>query len=142
MDSKTVNRIKLIRPYPSYYTILADTDNMNRIYETIVNSNLVKKSDKWNLMFLDFKSNQFKWDASHAGVHKLIMKNDICCAYLGQPKTCTCPTDFSVGFNWIDLLICIEYLAPRIPDIKHFFRISDSNFIAATFHNNSYGLLC
>ena len=58
--------------------------------------NLVTRPERWNLVFTDFKYEEFKRDNLEIMTSFLTLKKEVCCRLIRQDKDCRCPDDFKV----------------------------------------------
>ncbi|XP_050081416.1 glutamate receptor ionotropic, kainate 2 [Anopheles maculipalpis] len=94
LDEDTVVRIKNLRPYPSFYAVVADTMQMNAILHQAIDSGLVRKPEKWNLLFTDLQTDKYAHGDTFPEMHRLMLDRNACCILLRQLPACECPDSF------------------------------------------------
>lgn len=96
LEGSNVEKLLKLRPNPSYYAVIASMEKMNEILSVALNFNFVKNPDKWNLVFRDWKDDNFRFHDSFKDAVKLIIDENFCCQWLRQARSCSCPSNFSV----------------------------------------------
>uniref|UniRef100_A0A182NDI8 Ionotropic glutamate receptor C-terminal domain-containing protein n=1 Tax=Anopheles dirus TaxID=7168 RepID=A0A182NDI8_9DIPT len=94
LDEDTVGRITNIRPYPAFYAVVAGTAQMNAILQKAIDGGLVRKPEKWNLLFTDMESDKFAYADSYPEMNRLHLDVSTCCILLQQLLPCICPDPF------------------------------------------------
>ncbi|XP_055617080.1 glutamate [NMDA] receptor subunit 1 [Toxorhynchites rutilus septentrionalis] len=94
LNEANVERIRSIRPYPSYFSMIASTKNMNSMFKKSLAGGLVAKPDKWNLMFSDVETEVFEYHHRYPTMSQLITEKHSCCRLLNLGGNCTCPAGF------------------------------------------------
>jgi len=56
----------------------------------------VTRSERWNLVFTDFRYDDFKDSSLNILVSLLTLSKDVCCRLQGQDNGCICPEKFEV----------------------------------------------
>ncbi|CAO1369520.1 unnamed protein product [Diamesa serratosioi] len=79
LTPNAVARLKKIRPTPSYYSIIADNANMERLFKIALDGDLITMPERWNLMFTDFEGDKFKYTNTFPEMSRLILDNKVCC---------------------------------------------------------------
>ncbi|XP_063910401.1 ionotropic receptor 25a isoform X2 [Zophobas morio] len=103
LDKTSANRLKSIRPIPNNFAILATTSNMEELFETAVEENLVTLPERWNLLFLDFQQKEFNRElVRNLPINLLYIEEEICCKFL-KTEQCECPHDFNLQENFLVL---------------------------------------
>lgn len=93
-----------MRPIPNNYALISKTEGMTPIFESIESEKLIEIPERWNLLFLDFDSEQF--DFSMLGerpINILRYSEEMCCRLLNATD-CSCPKNFDYKkkfFDWI-----------------------------------------
>ncbi|KAJ6638711.1 Glutamate receptor 2, partial [Pseudolycoriella hygida] len=90
---ENAEKIKKLRPVPSYYGIFASSENMDEIFEKEIrleHFNLMRKADQWNLIFLDFKTTTFESHSRYPELSTLIPSNVMCCRLTSNNEDCKC----------------------------------------------------
>ncbi|CAO1298261.1 unnamed protein product [Diamesa tonsa] len=85
LSPNVVARMRTLRPTPSYYTIIADNANMERLFKIALDGELITMPERWNLMFTDFQGDKFKYADTFPEISRLLLDNKICCNPI-----CTC----------------------------------------------------
>ncbi|CAO1298804.1 unnamed protein product [Diamesa hyperborea] len=85
LSPNVVARMRTLRPTPSYYTIIADNANMERLFKIALDGELITMPERWNLMFTDFQGDKFKYANTFPEISRLLLDNKICCNPI-----CTC----------------------------------------------------
>lgn len=114
LSPNAVARMRTLRPTPSYYTIIADNANMERLFKIVsrkmflkvlkllaliifpfsfkaLDGELITMPERWNLMFTDFEGDKFKYADTFPEISRLILDNKICCNPI-----CTCNSGATV----------------------------------------------
>uniref|UniRef100_A0A182YLZ0 Ionotropic receptor 8a n=1 Tax=Anopheles stephensi TaxID=30069 RepID=A0A182YLZ0_ANOST len=94
LDEDTVTRIKDLRPYPSFYAIVAGTMQMNAILHQAIDGGLVRKPEKWNLLFTDLQTDKYAHEDTFPEMHRLLLDRSACCILMQQSAPCVCPESF------------------------------------------------
>ncbi|GAB0099835.1 uncharacterized protein DMENIID0001_157250 [Sergentomyia squamirostris] len=95
LSANSIDKLQKIRPYPSYYAVIATTDKMNEIFNIAMKFRLLKKPDKWILVFTDAKDETFRYHSTTKDVTKLTVDSSFCCRWIKQSDGCACPSGFS-----------------------------------------------
>ncbi|XP_026471820.1 uncharacterized protein LOC113376108 [Ctenocephalides felis] len=106
LDKDSIRSLLNIRPTPSYYAIFATTPNMIKLFKTAVVSDVANRLDRWNLVFMDFKSSQFDYKDFY-NISLITLQNQICCKLLHIEGDCTCPEDFKIQRAFLGLLFSV-----------------------------------
>uniref|UniRef100_A0A182K301 Ionotropic glutamate receptor C-terminal domain-containing protein n=1 Tax=Anopheles christyi TaxID=43041 RepID=A0A182K301_9DIPT len=94
LDEYTVSRIKDLRPYPSFYAVVAGTMEINAILHKAIGGGLVRKPEKWNLLFTDLQTDKFTHGDTFPEMNRLALDSNTCCILLQQSFPCICPDAF------------------------------------------------
>ncbi|XP_065091293.1 ionotropic receptor 25a [Ochlerotatus camptorhynchus] len=94
LSDTSIERIKAVRPYPSFFSIIAKTADMNDLFKKALASGLVMKPDKWNLLFLEPDTDGFEYHDSYSTMSRLILDKSTCCKLLNLDGDCACPAGF------------------------------------------------
>ncbi|XP_058818724.1 uncharacterized protein LOC131681746 [Topomyia yanbarensis] len=94
LSNSSIQRIKAVRPYPSFFAMVAGTVQMNELFRNALAGGLIGKPDKWNLIFTDSMTDRFEYKGMFPTMSRLLMDNSTCCLLLNLNKDCTCPADF------------------------------------------------
>ncbi|KFB41372.1 hypothetical protein ZHAS_00008953 [Anopheles sinensis] len=95
LDGTTVDRIKAIRPYPSFYAVIAGTQDMNSLLQKAIDGGLVRKPEKWNLLFTDLHGDRFAHGQTYPEMSRLVLDESTCCILLRDIEPpCVCPAQF------------------------------------------------
>nr|XP_049465632.1 uncharacterized protein LOC120956978 [Anopheles coluzzii]XP_049465633.1 uncharacterized protein LOC120956978 [Anopheles coluzzii] len=94
LDGDTVDRIKDLRPYPSFYAVIAGTMEMNTILQKAIDGGLVRKPEKWNLLFTDLQTDKYTLGDDFPQMNRLVLDSNTCCILLQQRFPCICPDPF------------------------------------------------
>uniref|UniRef100_A0A182U2P9 Ionotropic glutamate receptor L-glutamate and glycine-binding domain-containing protein n=1 Tax=Anopheles melas TaxID=34690 RepID=A0A182U2P9_9DIPT len=94
LDGDTVDRIKDLRPYPSFYAVIAGTMEMNTILQKAIDGGLVRKPEKWNLLFTDLQTDKYTLGDDFPQMNRLVLDSNTCCILLQQRFPCICPEPF------------------------------------------------
>ncbi|XP_065363023.1 ionotropic receptor 25a [Calliphora vicina] len=88
-DVDIVQRLKDLRPSPSYYAIFAKGTNMNTIYEKLSNGNVFLRNTEWHLIYLDTKDRVFKYKKQVEKTNKFgLNPRSICRSMLMKDAYC------------------------------------------------------
>ncbi|XP_049951836.1 ionotropic receptor 25a-like [Schistocerca serialis cubense] len=90
LETETVNRLKDMRPVASYFVIFADTAHMSELYSKAAAGGLVRKAERWTLVFTDWEWRSFGRDHLNLSTALLQMKPASCCALQGDLDACRC----------------------------------------------------
>ncbi|XP_058066672.1 uncharacterized protein LOC131216249 [Anopheles bellator] len=105
LDARTAERIRAIRPYPTFYAVIAPVAQMGALLDQAVAGGLVRKPEKWNLLYTDLLPVPTDGgdDGPLAGrseccveMNRLLLDSSTCCMLL-QHRTgpdCDCPARF------------------------------------------------
>ncbi|KAF2897577.1 hypothetical protein ILUMI_08598, partial [Ignelater luminosus] len=104
LDKISANRLKDMRPMPTSYAIIASTINITAMLNVANQENLMKFPERWNLVFLDFKYENFIKNLKVNKINLLRMENVVCCALQGL-STCNCPNDFNLQKSFLKLMM-------------------------------------
>jgi hypothetical protein len=75
-----VERLKSLRPYPSYFAIIGQTAGVNEIMKLLDDDGeLLQKPEKWHLLFTDGKFDEFTYAEKYPTISYLTMNDNICC---------------------------------------------------------------
>ncbi|XP_037030055.1 uncharacterized protein LOC119069934 isoform X1 [Bradysia coprophila] len=96
MTYENAERIKKLRPVPSYYGVFATSENMDDFFEKIEHFNLIRSPDKWNLIFLDFMTTTFESHGKYPALTTLIPNNAMCCKLTSANADCKCTEKSSI----------------------------------------------
>uniref|UniRef100_A0A182QV01 Ionotropic glutamate receptor C-terminal domain-containing protein n=1 Tax=Anopheles farauti TaxID=69004 RepID=A0A182QV01_9DIPT len=109
LDEDTVRRIQNIRPYPAFYAVMAGALQMNNILQNAINGGLVRKPEKWNLLFTDMEGDKFTYADRYPEMNRLQLDVSTCCTLLQQLLPCICPDRFDPMVahleNMVELLL-------------------------------------
>uniref|UniRef100_A0A182MFV8 Ionotropic glutamate receptor C-terminal domain-containing protein n=1 Tax=Anopheles culicifacies TaxID=139723 RepID=A0A182MFV8_9DIPT len=94
LDENTVGRIRDLRPYPSFYAVIAGTMEMNAILHKAIDGGLVRKPEKWNLLFTDFQTDKYAHGDTYPEIHRLLLGSNTCCMLLQHLPPCICSDSF------------------------------------------------
>uniref|UniRef100_A0A182V0A2 Ionotropic glutamate receptor L-glutamate and glycine-binding domain-containing protein n=1 Tax=Anopheles merus TaxID=30066 RepID=A0A182V0A2_ANOME len=94
LDGDTVDRIKDLRPYPSFYAVIAGTMEMNTILQKAIDGGLMRKPEKWNLLFTDLQTDKYTLGDDFPQMNRLVLDSNTCCILLQQRFPCICPESF------------------------------------------------
>uniref|UniRef100_A0A182IMX8 Uncharacterized protein n=1 Tax=Anopheles atroparvus TaxID=41427 RepID=A0A182IMX8_ANOAO len=95
LDETVVGKIKAIRPYPSFYAVIAGTQEMNAIVQEAIDGGLVGKPEKWNLLFTDLHGANFAHGQAFPEMNRLLLDESTCCILQWrQTEPCACPAKF------------------------------------------------
>ncbi|EAT45826.1 AAEL002922-PA [Aedes aegypti] len=94
LSDTSIARIKAVRPYPSFYTIIAKTADMNALFKRALAHGLVMKTEKWNLMFLEPNTEAFEYHEMYQTMSRLMLDNSTCCMLMNLEGDCACPSGF------------------------------------------------
>ncbi|XP_055586365.1 uncharacterized protein LOC129739019 [Uranotaenia lowii] len=94
LSDNSIARIKAVRPYPSFFAVIASTIEMNSIMHQAISGGLISKPDKWNLLFTDVQTESFEFHESYPTMSRLLLDESTCCLLLSLDDDCTCPKDF------------------------------------------------
>uniref|UniRef100_A0A182RRE3 Uncharacterized protein n=1 Tax=Anopheles funestus TaxID=62324 RepID=A0A182RRE3_ANOFN len=94
LDEDTVGRIKDLRPYPSFYAVVAGTMEINAILHKAIDGGLVRKPEKWNLLFTDLQTDKYAHVDTFPEMHRLLLDSNTCCILLRHLPPCICPDNF------------------------------------------------
>ncbi|XP_053661514.1 ionotropic receptor 25a [Anopheles marshallii] len=95
LDEDTVGRIKDLRPYPSFYAVVAGTMEMNAILHKAIDGGLVRKPEKWNLLFTDLQTESYAHLDTFQEMHRLLLDSNTCCILLRHLPPCICSDSFN-----------------------------------------------
>uniref|UniRef100_A0A182PW52 Ionotropic glutamate receptor C-terminal domain-containing protein n=1 Tax=Anopheles epiroticus TaxID=199890 RepID=A0A182PW52_9DIPT len=94
LDEDSVGRIKDLRPYPAFYAVAAGTMEMNAILHRAIDGGLVRKPEKWNLLFTDLQTDKYTHGDTFPEMNRLVLDSSTCCILLNQSSPCNCPDPF------------------------------------------------
>lgn len=94
LSDTSIERIKAVRPYPSFFAIIAKTADMNDLFKKALASGLVMKPDKWNLIFVEPDTDGFEYHESYPTMSRLRLDKSTCCMLLNLDGDCACPAGF------------------------------------------------
>lgn len=69
-------------------------------------SDVANRLDRWNLVFMDFKSSQFEYKNFY-NITLITLQNQVCCKLLHIEGDCTCPDDFKIQRTFLGLLFSL-----------------------------------
>ncbi|ETN66475.1 glutamate receptor, ionotropic, invertebrate [Anopheles darlingi] len=95
LQGDTIRRIKAIRPYPSHYAVIANTQQMNTLLRQALDGGLVRKPEKWNLLVTDLHSHGLVNSVRCSDMNRLQLTASTCCLLLQQIAPCVCPVQFN-----------------------------------------------
>ncbi|XP_075215254.1 ionotropic receptor 25a-like [Lycorma delicatula] len=104
LNSEIEKAIENLVPMPSFPVIVADTNNVNKIFKQALEADVLKRDDRWNLVFTDFNYENFNRDLLTVSTTLYRMKKEICCKLLELQDSCTCPKNFQVTPEFVRLL--------------------------------------
>ncbi|XP_037823012.1 glutamate receptor 1 [Lucilia sericata] len=90
-----VQRLKDLRPSPSYYAIFAKGTNMNTIYEKLSAGNVFLRNPEWHLIYLDTKDRVFKYKKQVEKANKFGLNPRSICRSM-QMKDAYCLSGFTL----------------------------------------------
>ncbi|XP_068085158.1 ionotropic receptor 25a [Anabrus simplex] len=96
LELETTERLKKMRPTPSYYVIFADTENMNKLYDNAVKAELVVREERWNLVFTDFNYANFDKGKLTMATSLIQLKKSFCCKIQGRKPGCDCSSNIQI----------------------------------------------
>ncbi|KAJ8675501.1 hypothetical protein QAD02_011287 [Eretmocerus hayati] len=110
LSPETVVRIGNMRPLPSYYAIYANTEQMEKLFRTALDGNLVRRDGVWHLVFLDYNHKEFSFfkgatEGLNVTVVGLTMKEEVCCHLMYMNAPCNCPANFNIFQHYFRRLI-------------------------------------
>ncbi|KAJ8936674.1 hypothetical protein NQ318_023141 [Aromia moschata] len=106
LGKPAARRLKEIRPTPNNYAIIATTKNMNTLFEFALEEELVTRSDRWNLVFLDFHHTSFNRQLVYnTSVSLLTLDESVCCHFLGVKIPCQCPEEFELQQQFLSSVV-------------------------------------
>ncbi|XP_039762086.1 glutamate receptor 3 [Pararge aegeria] len=84
----TANALKSMRPEPSFFVVVGDTDFVTATYKRAVKEKLVKRNYRWNLIVTDYGN----IDISMMVLPTVILQTDLseCCKLLKLKEDCSC----------------------------------------------------
>lgn len=94
LSDNAIERIKSVRPYPSFFAIIANTSQMSALFKRALQGGLVSKPDKWNLIFMDVENESFEHHETFPAMSRLLMEKSTCCKLMNMEEGCTCPVEF------------------------------------------------
>ncbi|KAL1397383.1 hypothetical protein pipiens_009802 [Culex pipiens pipiens] len=94
LSDNAIERIKSVRPYPSFFAIIANTSQMGVLFGRALQGGLVTKPDKWNLIFMDVETERFEYHETFPAMSRLLMEKSTCCMLMNMEDGCTCPVEF------------------------------------------------
>lgn len=116
MNATNAERLRKTRPLPTYYAVLATTENMQPVFKEVQRScvffpyfrhlifpfwqleknEMLSLEDRWNLVFLDFKTTHFEHHAKYPKISALIPNPEMCCKFSAN---CDCSTEVDVSMR-------------------------------------------
>ncbi|KAK6633756.1 hypothetical protein RUM44_004363 [Polyplax serrata] len=95
LSLKNVEGLATMRPTPSFFSIFGSTQQIQEMFKIADDSDLVKRDGRWNLIFTDFKYDNFKTKTGIL-VNLMMMSTSVCCQLLNLNEGCTCTDDFQL----------------------------------------------
>ncbi|XP_071539870.1 ionotropic receptor 25a [Panulirus ornatus] len=94
IDRNTTHTLKKMRPSPSYYVILGNTDHLNTLFSKAMKNTLVTRDSRWTLVATDHKSDEFDRDmlTESTGVTLMTPAEEVCCTVRNRINNCDCDT--------------------------------------------------
>uniref|UniRef100_A0A182FM19 Ionotropic glutamate receptor C-terminal domain-containing protein n=1 Tax=Anopheles albimanus TaxID=7167 RepID=A0A182FM19_ANOAL len=105
LQDDTIRRIKAIRPYPSHYAVIANTQQMNTLLRQALDGGLVRKPEKWNLLVTDVHGHGLVDSVRRTDMNRLQLSVSTCCILLQQIPPCVCPAQFNVRKAHLDNVV-------------------------------------
>ncbi|PSN54615.1 Ionotropic receptor 8a [Blattella germanica] len=96
LPGNSTEKLLAMRPVPSYFVIFANTENVIKLFKKAQDGKLVTRSERWNLVFTDFKYAEFQESSLDILTSLLTLQKDVCCRLSGLEKGCNCPDDFEI----------------------------------------------
>ncbi|GLV32024.1 Ionotropic receptor 8a [Carabus blaptoides fortunei] len=134
LDDVSAERLKTIRPLPSFYVVIAETRNMVEIIKKALNKNLIKLAERWILVFLDMEDNsEVKSLIAGLPISLIYYDKSMCCAMQKIGLCDECPSDFVVQENFLKNFVyqITNYLNELQKDCKNF-TLKESFWFALT----------
>ncbi|KAF5281024.1 hypothetical protein FQA39_LY05229 [Lamprigera yunnana] len=103
LDKTAADRLKLMRPMPTAYAVIATSANLADMLSVAQYEELLRLPERWNLVFLDF-AQDFSPKENISRINLLKISAKTCCKLQALAR-CTCQDDFNLQRTFLNLII-------------------------------------